>query len=256
MALTGDPNQLQPDHANMKPLDLIKQLQKEDTAGHPDSNKTKASFGIDSPMGLISSFVFAPVYLYATIKGKHTFWDHTLSFLPDKNFYGPSLDMGCGRGLVLTKVATRKRRLLQTTQTKDCMTYGIDIFNTGDQSGNSPGTLYNNIKSLDLLDSVVAYTASFTEPLPFADNYFSLVTASLSLHNVPLAGRKFAIREACRVCKPGGAVIILDLLGYVADYEAEMKSNGWTKVERRFAGLGVVFGSWPTQVLLAYKPGM
>lgn len=249
-----DPFQLQSDHANMESLDLIKQLREQDTASHRDSNKTKASFGIDSPLGLMLSFAFAPVYLYATIKGKHIFWDQTLSSVPDKTFSGPSLDMGCGRGLVLTKVAARKRMLLHTVQTKDCMTYGIDIFNAGDQSGNSPETLYNNIKSLDLLDSVIAYTASFTEPLAFADNYFSLVTASLSLHNVPLADRRFAIREACRVCKPGGAVVILDLLGYVADCETEMRSYGWTKIERRFAGLGVVFGSWPTQVLLAYKP--
>lgn len=256
MALTENQDQLQLGHANMESLDLIKQLRKEDAASHCDRGKTKASFGIDSPMGLMSSFVFAPVYLYATIKGKHTFWDQALSSLPDKTFCGPSLDMGCGRGLVLTKVATRKRSLLRTAQIKDSMTYGIDIFNAGDQSGNSPETLYNNIKSLDLLDSVAVYTASFTELLPFADNYFSLVTASLSLHNVPLAGRKFAVREACRVCKPGGVVIILDLLGYVAEYEAEMRSNGWTKVERRFAGLGVVFGSWPTQVLLAHKPAM
>lgn len=249
-------NQLQSGYANKEYLDLIEQLRKEDTASHRDSGKGKASFGIDSPMGLMSSFVFAPIYLYATIKGKHQFWDQALSSLPDKNFCGPSLDMGCGRGLVLTKVATRKRSLVQTAQIKDCLTYGIDVFNSSDQSGNSPQMLYNNIKSLDLLDGVVAYTASFTDSLPFADNYFSLVTASLSLHNVSLAGRKFAIREACRVCKPGGVVIVLDLLGYVADYEAEMKFNGWKMVERKFAGLGVVFGSWPTQVLLAYKPVM
>ena len=48
----------------------------------------------------------------------------------------------------------------------------------------------------------------------------------------------------------------MDLLGYVADYEAEMNLNGWTMVEKRFAGLGVVFGSWPTQVLVAYKSGL
>lgn len=254
MPLTEDPSELQLDHVNMKPIDLIKQLRTGDTTKHRDSNKTKASFGIDSPLGLVTSFVFAPVYLYATTKGKHHFWDQVLSSLPEENFCSPSLDMGCGRGLVLTKVATRKRNFVRTAQIKDCLTYGIDIFNSGDQSGNSPETLYKNIKSLDLLDSVVAYAASFTEPLPFADNHFSLVTGSLSLHNVSLAGRKFAIREACRVCKPGGAVVILDLLGYVADYEAEMRLYGWTKVERRFAGLGVVFGSWPTQVLFAYKP--
>ena len=256
MSSTEHSNQLQSDHPDTENLDLIKQLRTEDTASHRDNDKTKASFGIDSPLGLMTSFVFAPVYLYATMKGKHDFWDQNLSSLPDKSFYGPSLDMGCGRGLVLTKVASRKRTLFQTARTKDFLTYGIDIFNPNDQSGNSPETLYKNIKSLDLLDNVVAYAASFTEPFPFDDNFFSLVTTSLSPHNVSLAGRKFAIREACRVCRPGGAIVVLDLLGYVADYEAEMKMNGWIIVERRFAGAGVVFGSWPTQVLVAYKSGL
>ncbi|CAD0100401.1 unnamed protein product [Aureobasidium mustum] len=248
----------QPLEDNLNCLDLISGLRKQDRGGQLVDNKKKTSYGIDSPLGLISSFVFAPVYLYATVKGKHAFWDQALTSLPDSAFYGPSLDMGCGRGLVLVKTATRKRQLLgggpATVQARNSLSYGIDIFDSGDQTGNSPETLYANIKAMGLLDDVVAHAASFTDPLPFAENHFSLVTASLSLHNVPSSDRKAAIREACRVCKPGGAIIILDLLGYVAEYEAEMKKQGWTRVERRFAGLGVVFGSWPTQVLHAIKP--
>lgn len=244
----------------MNSLDLIADLRSKDKTGLANDNSNKTSYGIDDPKGLLLSFVFAPAYLYATMKGKHDFWNRALSALPDSTFSGPSLDMGCGRGLVLVKVASRKRALLRTgpasTKSTDCLTYGIDIFNSGDQTGNIPGALYANVKALDLIDSVAAYAASFTEPLPFADNYFSLVTASLSLHNVSLAGRNAAIREACRVCKPGGTIVILDLLGYVAQYESEMKRQGWTQVEKRFAGFGVVFGSWPTQVLHAIRPAV
>ena len=250
--------QRQPLAGNMDCLDLISDLRKKDRNGPLDNKKNKTSYGIYSPLGFISSFVFAPVYLYATVKGKHAFWDQTLASLPDSTFNGPSLDMGCGRGLVLAKTATRKRQLLDgapaTIQAKSSLSYGIDIFDSGDQTGNSPETLYANIRALDLLDDVAAYAASFTDPLPFAENHFCFVTASLSLHNVTSSDRKAAIREACRVCKPGGMIIILDLLGYVAEYEAEMKKQGWTRVERRYAGLGVVFGSWPTQVLHAIKP--
>ncbi|KAK6004788.1 hypothetical protein QM012_008650 [Aureobasidium pullulans] len=245
----------------MRPLDLIADLRSKDKPSLANSsNNNKTFYGIDDPRGLLLSFVFAPVYLYATVKGKHDFWDHTLSALPDSTFHGSSLDMGCGRGLVLVKVAARKRSLHRTgpemIRPEDCLTYGIDIFNSSDQSGNSPGALYANVKGLNLVDTVVAHRASFTDPLPFSDNYFSLVTASLSLHNVSSTSRKTAIREACRVCKPGGTIVILDLLGYVADYEAEIKDQGWIEVERRFAGFGVVFGSWPTQVLRAIKPGV
>lgn len=242
----------------MEPLDLIADLRSKDTTGLANNDSNKTSYGIDDPKGLLFSFVFAPAYLYATIKGKHDLWNRALSALPDSTFSGPSLDMGCGRGLVLVKVASRKRSLFQTgavgSEPADCLTYGIDIFNSGDQTGNIPEALYANVKALGLTDSVAAYAASFTKPLPFADNYFSLVTASLSLHNVALADRNAAIREACRVCKPGGTIVILDLLGYVTQYESEMKRQGWTRVEKRFAGLGVVFGSWPTQVLHAIKP--
>lgn len=242
----------------MNTLDLIADLRSKDETSLTNDHSNKTSYGIDDPTGLLLSFVFAPAYLYATLKGKHDFWNRTLSALSDSTFSGPSLDMGCGRGLVLVNVASRKRTLLQTgdagSKTADCLTYGIDIFNSGDQTGNVPEALYANVKALGLADSVAAYAASFTEPLPFADNYFSLVTASLSLHNVSLAGRNAAIREACRVCKPGGTILILDLLGYVAQYESEIKRQGWTKVTKRFAGLGVVFGSWPTQVLHAIKP--
>lgn len=252
--------QRQPLPGNLNCPDLISEFRKKDRNGPLNNNKNKTSYGIDSPLGFVSSFVFAPVYLYATVKGKHAFWDQTLTSLPDSAFYGPSLDMGCGRGLVLVKTAKRKRRLLgggpATIQARNFLSYGIDIFDSDDQTGNSPETLYANIKALDLLDVVVAYAASFTDPLPFAENHFSLVTASLSLHNVSSSNRKAAIREACRVCKPGGIIIILDLLGYVAEYEAVMKKQGWTRVERKFAGLGVVFGSWPTQVLHATKPAI
>lgn len=242
------------------PTDLIAKLRSKDAARLTIGDNIKPSYGIDDPRGLLLSFVFAPVYLYATIKGKHDFWDQTLSALPDSTFDGPSLDMGCGRGLVLMKVAARKRKLHQSgsgiVRPVDCLAYGIDIFNSGDQTGNSPQALYANAKALGLVAGVIAHRASFTDPLPFPDDYFSLVTASLSLHNVPLAGRKTAIREACRVCRPGGTILVLDLLGYVEDYETEMKSQGWTNVKRKFAGLGVVFGSWPTQILRATKPNI
>lgn len=90
----------------------------------------KPSYGLDSPLGCASSLAFAPLYLYASLKGKHDIWDRLLEAIPDELFRGPTLDAGCGRGLVLLKSAQRKAKLTATTPA-----VGIDIFSTSDQSG-------------------------------------------------------------------------------------------------------------------------
>src|SRR5690349_14554886 len=66
------------------------------------SDKTP-SYGLDSPLGLVASLFFAPLYLYCSLKGKHDVWDKMLSSLPTETLCGPSLDLGCGRGMVLLK---------------------------------------------------------------------------------------------------------------------------------------------------------
>jgi arsenite methyltransferase len=107
---------------------------------------------------------------------------------------------------------------------------------------------------LDLLDMVALHTASFVEILPFEDNSFGVITASLSVHNVDAAGRKKAVKEIARVCQAGGKVIMVDLAGYVKGYQAELLAAGWTDVEVGFGGARVMFGLWPCQILNATKP--
>lgn len=233
-------------------VNLITQLQ----ANSGTVQQTKPTYGIDSPAGLAASLPLAPLYLYATLKGKHDFWDAQLATLPDEAFTAPSIDLGCGRGLVLLKVAARKRDIClkqSRSPSGGDLAYGVDIFSKGDQSGNSPENTYNNARALNLLDHVVLNNASFAETLPFSNSTFSLVTASLSLHNVDKASRRSAMKEIDRICKPGGTVLILDLTGYVSGYHTELERAGWTCF-RAFGGLGVVFGSWPTQILKATKP--
>lgn len=211
------------------------------------------SYGIDSPLGLVSSLFFAPLYLYASKKGKLEVWDNLLNDLPVEIFSAPALDMGCGRGMVLLKIAARKKKVaLESTGTVSPV-YGVDLFITGDQSGNAPEATFDNAACLQLTDHVVLHTASFAE-LPFRDGSMGLVTASLSIHNADKPTREKAIASAARVLRPGGFLVILELAGYVGEYRKVLEAKGWTDVETAFGGMQVMFGIWPCQVLKARKP--
>lgn len=132
--------------------------------------------------------------------------------------------------------------------------YGIDIFNSWDQTGNSILSTYQNVASAQLLDCTVLHTSTFLD-LPFADDSFSLVTSSLAIHNVANREEKRrAIRECARVTKPGGWILIVDLKCSVALYESTIRQLGWQSIERNWAGMKMMFGLWPCEVLKACKP--
>ncbi|KAK0650105.1 Demethylmenaquinone methyltransferase [Lasiodiplodia hormozganensis] len=193
--------------------------------------------------------------------------------------------------MVLLKVAQRKAALPSTTTTTTTTTttpsspaYGIDIFSTADQSGNAPSATWANAAAAGLLGTtttttspaaplpspsdeddsrtsssssgpIILHTASFTAPLPFRDGVFGVVTSSLAVHNVGRAGRRHALREMARCCRPGGYVLVVDLAGYVGGYAECLRGElGWTDVESAWGGVGVMFGVWPCVVLRARKP--
>lgn len=239
------------------PEDHIQSIRQ--SANKPETPK-KPSFGLDYPIGLLAANITAPLYLHASLRGKHEVWDELLAGTPDSLFYQPALDLGCGRGMVLLKVAQRKKGLTAaagsgtgTPPPEVHPVFGVDIFNTVDQSGNSPVATYKNAAAVAVLDYVVLHTASFTERLPFADGSFSLVTSSLAIHNVPREGQVAAIKETARVCSPGGRVIIIDLFK-VKDHAALLESLGWKDVQVKGAGIRMVFGILPCQILIATKP--
>ncbi|GAD95934.1 methyltransferase [Paecilomyces variotii No. 5] len=234
----------------------------------------KPSYGIDSPLGLALSNLFSPLYVYASLKGKFDLWDDILAGVVNSTLGAgaeadadadllsqPTLDLGCGRGLVLLKVAERKKALAQAqAQSLPAETaktvqpaYGVDLFITGDQTGNAPEATYDNAAALDVREHVVLHTADFTNLL-FRNDTFALVTASLSIHNVDKQARHKAIREAARVVRSGGYLVVLDLWGYPGEYQAVLKDLGWTDVSCAFGGVRVMFGIWACQVLKARKP--
>lgn len=214
----------------------------------------KPSYGIDSPIGLLCSSILAPLYVYASLRGKFEACDRLLAEVPADIFASPTLDLGCGRGTVLLKIAELKKQALSAYAINTIHpAYGVDLFIKADQSGNAPEATYNNAASLGLLDQIVLHTVNFTR-LPFANETMSLVTASLSIHNAPKSSRKKAIMEAARVLRPGGFLIILELSGYNRQYSGILKQLGWDEVDIQFGGLQVMFGPWPCQILRATKP--
>lgn len=244
------------DETYEQPIDHIRTIAE---SGSEIKQIIRPKFGLDSLLGLFASSFASPLYLYASLKGKFQVWDEILRSIPDSAFKAPSLDVGCGRGMVLLKIAQRKKKLIagsdidhiSSTETRPA--YGIDIFKTADQTGNSPVATYQNAAAMDVINNVVLHTLSFTERLPFIDGAFQLITSNLALHNANREGRIIAMEEMARVCAHGGRIVIVDLYGSFNDHEAVLKRLGWDSVTVSTIGIKMLFGIWPCQMLIAMK---
>lgn len=159
----------------------------------------------------------AGLYWYASRRGKFAIWDRLLrrvSLSPGERV----LDLGCGRGAVAIMAATRFPEASVT---------GIDLWRAGDQSGNSRSAAQANAELNGVRDRLVFDTGDMTR-LPYPDAAFALITASLSLHNIPTAeGRRAAVQEAARVLAPGGRILIVDIQR-TREYAAELRRLGLT----------------------------
>lgn len=167
----------------------------------------------------------ASSFLYTTRRGKFLEWDRILDGL---RLRGDErvLDMGCGRGAVLTAVARR----LTTGRVA-----GIDIWSTRDQSGNARDVTLRNA-SLEGVGDRVQIDTGDMRALPYPDATFDLVLSSLAIHNIrSKADRKQAIVEGFRVLKPGGRIVIADIRA-TAIYEDALRTLGASNVERRRLG--------------------
>lgn len=184
-------------------------------------------------------------FFYTTRRGKFLEWERILD---DLQLRGDemALDMGCGRGAVLTAVA---RRLTTGRVT------GVDIWSTKDQSGNARSVALRNALLEGVSERVQIETADM-RALPFADATFDLVVSSLAIHNIRSnAERKRAIAEAFRVIKPGGTIVIADIraTGFYADV---LRKLGALNTDRRRLGWRFWWGNpvAATTLLKASKP--
>jgi arsenite methyltransferase len=167
----------------------------------------------------------AASFFYTTRRGKFLEWERILD---DLSLRGNEavLDMGCGRGAVLTAVA---RRLTTGRVT------GVDIWSAMDQSGNAPDVTAQNASLEGVTDRVQIETADM-RALPFPDASFDIVVSSLAIHNIRSnEDRRKAIAGAVRVLKPGGRLAIADIRA-TALYEDALRAFGTTDVTRRRLG--------------------
>nr|MCZ0977441.1 class I SAM-dependent methyltransferase [Lentilactobacillus sp. SPB1-3] len=154
------------------------------------------------------------------------------------------LDLGTGHGAFLIEIA---RKLKEPGKV-----FALDIWNRGDQSGNSIGETQQNIQSLGLASVSELVTGDMTK-LSFEDNYFDYVVASLSIHNVkPKSSREKAIDEAYRVLKPGGKIVVLDI-EHVKEYQNRLKHLGVSDIHIAHAGINGMYGALSTKILIATK---
>jgi arsenite methyltransferase len=164
-------------------------------------------------------------FLYTTRRGKFIEWDRILDRLHLRGDEGV-LDMGCGRGAVLTAVARR----LSTGRVT-----GVDIWSIKDQSGNARDVTLRNAFLEGVADRIQIDTGDM-RALPYPDATFDLVVSSLAIHNIRSnAERRRAVVEGFRVLKPGGRIVIADIRA-TAMYEDTLRTLGASNLERRRLG--------------------
>jgi arsenite methyltransferase len=171
-------------------------------------------------------------FFYTTRRGKFLVWEELLD---DLHLRGDerALDVGCGRGAVLTALARR----LPTGRVS-----GIDLWSRYDQSGNARDVTRHNA-SLEGVEDRVTIVTGDMRALPFADESFHVVVSSLAIHNLrSSADRAKAVAEGWRVLRPGGHLVIADIRA-TARYVETLSQLGATGVARRRLGWRFWYGN-------------
>jgi arsenite methyltransferase len=198
-------------------------------------------------MAVYFAFFFASAssFFYTTRRGKFLEWKKKLDGLHLRGDES-ALDMGCGRGAVLTAVA---RRLSSGRVT------GIDIWSAMDQSGNARDVTLRNA-ALEGVSGRVQIETGDMRKLPLPDSSFDLVVSSLAIHNISSkADRELAVREGFRVLKPGGHIVRADIRA-TRLYERTLREVGAENVVRRRLGWRFWWGNpvAATCLVTALKP--
>lgn len=151
-----------------------------------------------------------------------------------------ALDVGCGRGLMLIGAAKRLRSVKAT---------GIDVWSPQDLSGNSADAAKQNARIEGVADRVRVENGD-ARKLHYPDQHYDVVMSSLAIHNIPdSAGREQAVREMWRVLKPGGRLLIFDIL-YTGAYAKVLRDAGAEDVV--LSPLGFMW-CMPTRSVMARK---
>lgn len=150
------------------------------------------------------------------------------------------LDVGCGRGLLLIGVAKKLKSGKAT---------GIDVWRAEDLSGNSADAAKANAKAEGVADKVRIETGD-ARKMVYPDANYDVVVSSLAIHNISDRDeRAQAVREMWRVLKPGGRLLIFDILR-TGEYAKVLREAGASDVQ--VSGMEFLWGM-PSRILSARK---
>ncbi|MFB4276346.1 class I SAM-dependent methyltransferase [Nonomuraea sp. MTCD27] len=199
--------------------------------------------GLAFLFGGLYTLASAASHVYTTRRGRFAVWAEELRRLSGDERL---LDLGCGRGAVLLLAAERLEHGRVT---------GVDLWRSRDRSGNEEPVTRANAEAEGVSERVELVTGDMRE-LPFGDDAFDVVVSSQAIHGIPGAeGRERAVREAHRVLRPGGLMLIADFR-HTSAYEDTLRELGVIDVRRRDAGWRFWYGGpWSaTGILEARKP--
>jgi arsenite methyltransferase len=170
--------------------------------------------------GIVLGFLLllgAASMIWSSKKGKFLLREQLIDSLALKG-NETVLDIGCGRGLLLNSAA---RRLITGKA------IGIDIWQTQDQSGNSPEVTLLNAKAEGVMEHVEIKTGDMRK-LPFPDESIDVIISSIAIHNIhEKEGQAKTIEEIARVLKSGGKIGIVDFRTVIRYAEKILAEMGW-----------------------------
>jgi len=135
------------------------------------------------------------------------------------------LDVGCGTGRWLRRYLAKNARPVGLVATQDMLRRATDKGTT------------------------CPLVASPAQSLPFSSDSFDLVSTVTVIQHIPPAGQREAVQEMARVLRPGGHLLLLDLIRGTGPHIFPKSPNGWIE-EARLAGLSVVAWSGQEYLLL------
>ncbi|MFC6288780.1 class I SAM-dependent methyltransferase [Levilactobacillus angrenensis] len=187
--------------------------------------------------------LFSGLYLNTSLSGKYKIIRRLVRKM-NLSSNSQVLDLGTGHGAFLLEISRQLKAPGKVV--------GLDIWNQGDQSGNAIEETQHNIDRMGVSNVSKLVTGNMTK-LPFEDNHFDSVVASLSIHNVkPKSSREKAIDEAYRVLKPEGQLVILDI-EHIGEYRNRLKQLGVNSVQVEHAGINGMYAALSTKILIAKK---